>query len=37
MFSPPPTQTVPRFGDFNAKPKGFGARNADSKYVPFFK
>ena len=29
--TPPPQQTGPRFGDFNAKPKGFGSWNAESK------
>ncbi|CAF2926457.1 unnamed protein product [Rotaria sp. Silwood2] len=24
IMSPTPTQTIPRYGDFNAKPKGFG-------------
>ncbi|CAF1225995.1 unnamed protein product, partial [Adineta ricciae] len=30
ILSPPPTQNVPRFGDFNAKPKGFGSWNAEN-------
>ncbi|UJR09271.1 hypothetical protein I4U23_013516 [Adineta vaga] len=28
--TPPPSQTGPRFGDFNAKPKGFGTWNAEN-------
>ncbi len=35
ILSPPPTQTVPKFGDFNAKPKGFGSWNAESNYFSF--
>jgi hypothetical protein len=30
ILSPPPTQNVPKYGDFNAKPKGFGAWNAEN-------
>lgn len=31
LISPVPVQTSPRFFDFNAKPKGFGSWNAESK------
>lgn len=31
VMSPTPVQNGPRFGDFNAKPKGFGSWNSDSK------
>ncbi|CAF1165525.1 unnamed protein product [Adineta steineri] len=30
ILSPPPTQNAPRFGDFNAKPKGFGSWNTEN-------
>jgi hypothetical protein len=30
IFSPSPTQNAPRFGDFNAKPKGFGTWNTEN-------
>jgi hypothetical protein len=30
ILSPPPTQNAPRYGDFNAKPKGFGTWNAEN-------
>ncbi|CAF2549731.1 unnamed protein product [Rotaria sp. Silwood2] len=30
IFTPPPPKSVPRFGDFNAKPKGFNTRNTEN-------
>lgn len=35
VFSPAPTQNVTKYGDFNAKPKGFGSWNAESKWSVF--
>lgn len=31
VMSPTPVQNGPRFGDFNAKPKGFGSWNSDNQ------
>ncbi len=35
IVSPSPAQTGPKFGDFNAKPKGFGTWNAESTVIVF--
>ena len=37
ILSPTPVQNGPKFGDFNAKPKGFGAWNGESKRCDYRK